>query len=154
MDFGIFIPPVAGSWRLVKRAEELGFQRAWFYDTQMLNSELFAIMGAAADTPNVVSSCFTRSASSMTVSFLTASTISATAAMTASLSDEICSCALRKRDSRSGQAFMPAWKDPLFQAPFVSLMAYAGLILAMSADGGIVEGRRSIAGSITSERKK
>src|SRR5439155_24810263 len=48
MDFGIFIPPVADSWRLVKRAEELGFQRAWFYDTQMLNSELFAIMGAAA----------------------------------------------------------------------------------------------------------
>src|SRR5437773_5808646 len=48
MDFGIFIPPVADSWKLVKRAEELGFQRAWFYDTQMLNSELFAIMGAAA----------------------------------------------------------------------------------------------------------
>jgi len=54
------------------------------------------------------------------------------------------------RDSRSGQAFMPAWKDPVFQAPFVSLMADAGLILAMSADGGIVEGRRSIA----TERKK
>jgi len=49
------------------------------------------------------------------------------------------------RDSRSGQAFMPAWKDPAFQAPFVSLMADAGLILAMSADGGIVEGRRSVA---------
>src|SRR6266571_532436 len=48
MDFGIFIPPVADSWKLVKRAEELGFKRAWFYDTQMLNSELFAIMGAAA----------------------------------------------------------------------------------------------------------
>jgi hypothetical protein len=48
------------------------------------------------------------------------------------------------RDSRSGQAFVPAWKDPAFQAPFVSLMADAGLILAMSADGGIVEGRRSV----------
>jgi hypothetical protein len=54
------------------------------------------------------------------------------------------------RDSRSGQAFAPAWKDPGFQAPFVSLMADAGLILAMSADGGIVEGRRSVA----AERKK
>jgi eukaryotic-like serine/threonine-protein kinase len=49
------------------------------------------------------------------------------------------------RDSRSGQAFVPAWKDASFQAPFVSLMADAGLILAMSADGGIVEGRRSVA---------
>jgi hypothetical protein len=49
------------------------------------------------------------------------------------------------RDSRSGQAFLPAWKDPAFQAPFVNLMADAGLVLAMSADGGIVEGRRSVA---------
>ena len=54
------------------------------------------------------------------------------------------------RDSRSGQAFVPAWKDDAFQAPFVSLMADAGLILAMSADGGIVEGRRSLA---TASRK-
>jgi hypothetical protein len=51
------------------------------------------------------------------------------------------------RDSRSGQAFVPAWKDATFQAPFVSLIADAGLILAMSADGGIVEGRRSLAAS-------
>jgi serine/threonine protein kinase len=48
------------------------------------------------------------------------------------------------RDSRSGQAFMPAWKDEAFQAPFVSMIADAGLILAMSADGGIVEGRRVV----------
>jgi hypothetical protein len=54
------------------------------------------------------------------------------------------------RDSRSGQAFAPAWKDAAFQAPFVSLLADAGLILAMSADGGIVEGRRSLA---TASRK-
>jgi serine/threonine protein kinase len=54
------------------------------------------------------------------------------------------------RDSRSGQPYTVAWKDPAFQAPFVSLMADAGLILAMSADGGIVEGRRSVA----NERKK
>ena len=49
------------------------------------------------------------------------------------------------RDSRSGQAFVPAWKDAAFSAPFVSLIADAGLILAMSADGGIVEGKRSVA---------
>jgi hypothetical protein len=54
------------------------------------------------------------------------------------------------RDSRSGQPYTVAWKDTAFQAPFVSLMADAGLILAMSADGGIVEGRRSV----TNERKK
>ncbi len=48
MDFGIFIPPVADTWKLVKRAEQLGYTCAWFYDTQMLNSELFVAMTAAA----------------------------------------------------------------------------------------------------------
>lgn len=48
MDFGILIPPVADSWKTVKRAEELGYTRAWFFDTQMLNSELFVSMAAAA----------------------------------------------------------------------------------------------------------
>jgi 5,10-methylenetetrahydromethanopterin reductase len=48
MDIGIFLPPVADSYRMVKRAEEMGFGRAWFYDTQMLNSELFVAMTAAA----------------------------------------------------------------------------------------------------------
>ncbi len=48
MNYGILIPPVADSWKLVKRAEELGYSRAWFYDTQMLNSELFVSMSAAA----------------------------------------------------------------------------------------------------------
>ena len=48
MDFGLFIPPQADTWKLVKRAEELGFSRAWFYDTQMLTSDLFVSMTAAA----------------------------------------------------------------------------------------------------------
>ena len=48
MDYGIFIAPGADSWKVVKRAEELGYSRAWFYDTQLLNSELFASMAAAA----------------------------------------------------------------------------------------------------------
>src|SRR5580700_8084461 len=48
MDFGIFIPPLADSWKTVKRAEELGYSRAWFYDTHLLNSELFVSMAAAA----------------------------------------------------------------------------------------------------------
>ena len=48
MDFGLFIPAQADTWKMVKRAEELGFSRAWFYDTQMLTSELFVSMTAAA----------------------------------------------------------------------------------------------------------
>ena len=54
MDFGILIPPVADSWKLAKRAEELGFARAWFYDTQMLNAELFVSMTAAALNTNTI----------------------------------------------------------------------------------------------------
>src|SRR5207245_9992419 len=48
MNFDIFLAPAADSRKVVKRAEELGFRRAWFYDTQLLNSELFASMAAAA----------------------------------------------------------------------------------------------------------
>ena len=48
MDFGIFVPPLADSWKMVQRAEALGYSRAWFYDTQMLNTELFVAMTAAA----------------------------------------------------------------------------------------------------------
>jgi 5,10-methylenetetrahydromethanopterin reductase len=48
MDYGIFLAPFADSWKIVKRAEALGYRRAWFYDTQLLNSELFASMAAAA----------------------------------------------------------------------------------------------------------
>src|SRR5215472_9832820 len=48
MNFDIFLAPAAHSWKVVKRAEALGFTRAWFYDTQLLNSELFASMAAAA----------------------------------------------------------------------------------------------------------
>src|SRR5437867_12686189 len=48
MDFDIFLAPAADSWKVVKRAEALGFQRAWFYATQLLNAELFASMAAAA----------------------------------------------------------------------------------------------------------
>ena len=41
-------PPYADSWRVVRRAEELGFSRAWFYDTQMLSADPFVAMAAAA----------------------------------------------------------------------------------------------------------
>src|SRR5437762_3075964 len=48
MRFAIAIPTAADSWRLVRRAEELGFSRAWFYDTQMLSADPFVAMAAAA----------------------------------------------------------------------------------------------------------
>jgi 5,10-methylenetetrahydromethanopterin reductase len=48
MEFGIFIPPVADTWKTVQRAEELGYSKAWFYDAHLLNSELFVAMTAAA----------------------------------------------------------------------------------------------------------
>src|SRR5947207_4624456 len=48
MQFAIAIATDADSWRVVLRAEELGFARAWFYDTQMLSADPFVAMAAAA----------------------------------------------------------------------------------------------------------
>jgi 5,10-methylenetetrahydromethanopterin reductase len=48
MDFGINLATSADSWKVVRRAEELGYVRAWFYDTQMLNADVFVAMGATA----------------------------------------------------------------------------------------------------------
>jgi 5,10-methylenetetrahydromethanopterin reductase len=48
MDFGIAVATAADSWKIVERAEQLGFSHAWFYDTQMLCADCFVAMGAAA----------------------------------------------------------------------------------------------------------
>src|ERR1044071_9136700 len=48
MRFAIAIPTDADSWRVVRRAEELGFSRAWFFDTQLLSADPFVAMAAAA----------------------------------------------------------------------------------------------------------
>jgi 5,10-methylenetetrahydromethanopterin reductase len=48
MDVGINLATAADSWKVVKRAEALGYARAWFYDTQLLNADVFVAMGAAA----------------------------------------------------------------------------------------------------------
>src|ERR1700726_2465506 len=48
MQFAIAIPTDADSWRVGRRAEELGFARAWFYDTQMLSADPFVAMAVAA----------------------------------------------------------------------------------------------------------
>src|SRR5246500_264580 len=48
MQFAIAVPTDADSWQVVRRAEELGFARAWFYDAQMLSADPFVAMAAAA----------------------------------------------------------------------------------------------------------
>ena len=48
MDLGLNLATSADSWKVVERAEELGYARAWFYDTQLLNADVFVAMGAAA----------------------------------------------------------------------------------------------------------
>ncbi len=48
MEFGIAMATDADAWRLVARAEELGFSSAWFHDTQMLSADCFVAMGATA----------------------------------------------------------------------------------------------------------
>jgi hypothetical protein len=37
--------------------------------------------------------------------------------------------------------FRALWANPTWTAPFVSVMADAGMVVAMTADGGVVEGR-------------
>jgi 5,10-methylenetetrahydromethanopterin reductase len=48
MDFGIAFASSTESWRVVERAETLGFSHAWFYDTQLLNPDVFVCMALAA----------------------------------------------------------------------------------------------------------
>src|SRR5512145_696837 len=48
MDFGIAVATSTRSWKVVKRAEALGFSHAWFYDTQLLNPDVFVGMALAA----------------------------------------------------------------------------------------------------------
>ena len=48
MDLGINLATSTDSWKIVKRAEELGYARVWFYDTHMLNADVFVGMASAA----------------------------------------------------------------------------------------------------------
>ena len=47
------------------------------------------------------------------------------------------------RDPARDAAWRRVWADENWQAPFVSIMADAGMHVAMSADGGVLEGRAS-----------
>jgi 5,10-methylenetetrahydromethanopterin reductase len=48
MKLGINLATAADSWKIVKRAEELGYSRALFYDTHMLNADVFVGIAASA----------------------------------------------------------------------------------------------------------
>jgi eukaryotic-like serine/threonine-protein kinase len=45
------------------------------------------------------------------------------------------------RDPQRNSAWRSVWNDPTWNAPFISIMADAGLVVAMTADGGVLEGR-------------
>jgi 5,10-methylenetetrahydromethanopterin reductase len=57
MDLALSLPTKANSWEVAKRAEELGYTHAWFYDTHLLNAEVFVAMGAAAMKTSRIKLC-------------------------------------------------------------------------------------------------
>ena len=57
MELALSLPTKANSWEVVKRAEELGYTHAWFYDTELLNAEVFVAMGAAAMKTSRIKLC-------------------------------------------------------------------------------------------------
>lgn len=57
MELAISLPTKARSWEVAKRAEELGYSHAWFYDTELLNAEVFVAMGAAAMKTSRIKLC-------------------------------------------------------------------------------------------------
>jgi len=48
MEFGVAFPSKVGDYELVKLAESLGFDQAWFFDSQMIYSDVYATMALAA----------------------------------------------------------------------------------------------------------
>jgi eukaryotic-like serine/threonine-protein kinase len=53
-----------------------------------------------------------------------------------------------------GETWRPAWSDTSWGAPFVSLMADSGQVVAMTVDGGIVEGRSVGLGALIAGSKQ
>ena len=48
MDYGLGFPSYIDAWREVQAAEEAGFTHAWFYDSQLIYSDVYATMALAA----------------------------------------------------------------------------------------------------------
>jgi 5,10-methylenetetrahydromethanopterin reductase len=49
MHFGITFPSYIDAWRDCEVAEAAGFSHGWFYDTQLLCSDVYATMALAAE---------------------------------------------------------------------------------------------------------
>jgi 5,10-methylenetetrahydromethanopterin reductase len=49
MEYGIVLASNVDAWKTVRRAEELGFTHAWFYDSQLLVPDIFISMALAAE---------------------------------------------------------------------------------------------------------
>lgn len=49
MEFGVVFASRVGDHQLVALAEQLGYAQAWFYDSQMIYSDVYATMALAAD---------------------------------------------------------------------------------------------------------
>jgi len=48
VDYGIGLASSVDSWQVARRAEELGFSHAWFYDSQLVCADVFVAMALAA----------------------------------------------------------------------------------------------------------
>src|SRR5258706_13562793 len=48
MQFGVFVATKIDDWQLVKYAEDLGYDRAWVPDSQMIWSDCYATLALAA----------------------------------------------------------------------------------------------------------
>ncbi len=48
MEFGVAFTSRIGDYDLVALAESLGFDQAWFFDSQMIYSDVYATMAVAA----------------------------------------------------------------------------------------------------------
>ena len=54
MDYGIGIPSYIEAWREVRAAEEAGFTHAWFYDSQLIYSDVWSTMALAAQNTKTI----------------------------------------------------------------------------------------------------
>ena len=54
MDFGVTFPARVGDFELVELAERLGYSQAWFYDSQMIYSDVYATMALAAHKTSTI----------------------------------------------------------------------------------------------------
>ena len=46
-----------------------------------------------------------------------------------------------RRDARASEPWRSQWRDPSWRAPFIAMIADVGLVMALTADGGILEGQ-------------